>query len=195
MSRLIGLLGAACCVLSACAAESDAPNAGSSAETADLSQQLADLTYVSLQNVNATSGSLVAKCMGIDGASQANGALAKQFDCDGRLNQGWRLRSDASTATTIATNANSGKCLGVDRGSTTPGANVGQFNCDGSANQRWVLNAVGGTTESPIVTLINRTPNSGICIGVDRGSTAAGAQLMMFSCDGRANQQWRLIQR
>ncbi|MER6526387.1 RICIN domain-containing protein [Streptomyces sp. NPDC001508] len=29
------------------------------------------------------------KCLGIDGASTANGATAAQFTCDGSANQGW----------------------------------------------------------------------------------------------------------
>lgn len=84
--------------------------------------------------------------------------------------------------------------MGVDGGSTSPGANIGQFNCDGTANQRWFMNIVGGTPASP-VELINGTPTSGRCVGVDRASTANGAQLKQFPRDGSRNQRRRLINR
>lgn len=160
---------------------------GFAVTTSDLSAApMVSVSLASFQDVKS------GRCMGVDGASTANGALIKQFTCDGSTNQNWRGASNSAGQNTL-TNQKSGRCMGVSGASTAAGANIGQFTCDGSSNQKWDLIAVGGTTTTPILNF--RNVKSGLCIGVDGGSTANGAQLKQFRCDGSANQQWRGIPR
>lgn len=156
-----------------------------------VTEALSAFEVASFQNLKTRGVNVNAGCVGVDGASTANGALIKQFACDGRPNQNWRITRSGILHT--MTNVRSSKCMGVDRASTNPGANIAQFGCDGRDNQQWVLEAVGGTIANPIVVLHNA--NSSLCIGIDRASTANGAQLKQFRCDGAINQKWRMIER
>jgi hypothetical protein len=140
------------------------------------------------------------RCIGVDHASKANGALVKQFNCDGSPNQKWRV-----VGRTSLQNVKSGKCMGVDHGSTAPGANIGQYNCDRDTdrnltNQSWELLGLEG---SMVRELVNEKStlshgNRRFCIGVDHGSTANGAQLKQFPCDNislnrPSNQAWQVM--
>jgi hypothetical protein len=134
-----------------------------------------------------------AKCIGIDGASPAEGAQARQFYCDGRGqptdNQSWELRSNGAGRFRFV-NRRSGLCLGVSGGSVADGALIQQFAC-GAANpgnnQSWGFVRTSGDYFQVV------NGKSGKCIGVDGGSTANGAVLAQFPCSalGRTdNQSW-----
>jgi hypothetical protein len=137
------------------------------------------------------------RCIGVDHASTKNGALVKQFTCDGSLNQKWRV-IDRDTLQ----NVKSGKCLGVDGASTRPGANIGQYNCERHHdinNQSWSLLGLQGSMVRALVnektTLAHN--NRRFCIGVDHGRTDNGAPLKQFPCDNinihvPTNQAWQV---
>jgi hypothetical protein len=189
MSRSILWASVLYCLASCPAAygESDTDKS-KSVEVDKLSQALKAFETSSFQNIKSD------RCIGVDGASTANGALLKQFSCDRAPNQSWRLLRTGLTYNFIDVKSN--KCMGVDHASVNSGANLGQYTCGaggGAPNQTWILEAVGGTTQNPVV-VIHNVKSRG-CIGVDRASKANGAQLKQFRCDGAVNQQWRLIER
>jgi hypothetical protein len=129
------------------------------------------------------------RCIGVDGASTANGALVKQFGCaPGSPNQTWTATS--GNPTTLV-DVKSSKCMGVDGASVNPGANIGQFNCGNRApNQLWSIINQGGPDWHI------KNSKSGLCIGVDGASTANGAQLKQFACNEQApNQNWAVFVR
>jgi hypothetical protein len=173
------------CGLASCAADDDGFAVTESTATGEISQDVLAVGLASFQDVKS------GRCIGVDGASTANGALIKQFTCDGTSNQNWN-GSSAGAQNTLK-NQKSARCMGVSGASKAAGANVAQFTCDGSANQSWLLVQVGGTSTNPILNFHN--VNSALCLGVDGASTANGAQLKQFSCDGSTNQQWRGIPR
>jgi hypothetical protein len=83
------------------------------------------------------------RCLGVDGASSADGALLKQFTCAAALNsnQAWTFVHTSGDFYQVR-NANSGKCMSVNAGSPNPGANLAQFTCGaiGSlTNQSWIF--------------------------------------------------------
>jgi len=128
-------------------------------------------------------------CIGVDHASTANGALVKQFNCDGAPNQRWRtVRAGAIHR---FKNVKSGLCIGVDGASVNPGANIGQYNCSAGLptdnNQGWTIQK---NPDEPAWNLHNA--KSDRCIGVDHASTANGAQLKQFDCDHKQNQEWEV---
>lgn len=156
----------------------------------ELPQSLTTGQIVSFRNVKASIPNIITnRCIGVDGASTANGALLKIFDCDNAPNQRWRAEVRNGIEHTLV-NVKSGKCMGVDGASTSPGANIGQFDCGNAApNQTWLL--VSQTNDQEW-NLLNA--KSGLCIGVDGGSTANGAQLKQFGCQDTApNQEWVVI--
>lgn len=134
------------------------------------------------------------RCIGVDQASTAAGALIKQFKCDRSKNQTWiaNPRQPGSGFYEFQNSKDRRMCMGVDGGSTASGAKLMLFACDGSRNQTWFFREAGGDR---VVTIRNGTSSDGNrCIGVDNGSTANGAQLMQFTCDGKPNQSWLLPQ-
>jgi hypothetical protein len=123
-----------------------------------------------------------AKCIGVDGASTANGAQAMQFWCDSRNqpndNQSWQLRSNGGDRFRIV-NRHSGLCLGVDGASLENLARVQQFDCaapDPNNNQSWRFLR----TDGDYFQIVNGKSNK--CLGVDGASTDNAVNLLQFTC-------------
>jgi Trypsin/Ricin-type beta-trefoil lectin domain len=89
--------------------------------------------------INGKSG----MCLGVDGASTADGALIMQFPCASPSpvnNQAWQFVNSTGSYFQVR-NGKSGKCMGVSGGSLDHGAILAQFSCSslGSVNnQTWV---------------------------------------------------------
>jgi hypothetical protein len=182
MKRSLPLWVVLSCSLAPYPAAYGEPVAEESVEAGAMTRSLQPGVILTFKNVKS------GRCLGVNHASTANGALLKQFTCDNAPNQRWRVERRGIEHTFV--NVKSGKCIGVDGASVKPGANLGQYNCgDAAPNQSWVL--VSDTSD-----LVRNLRNvkSGLCIGVDRASTANGAQLKQFACNLTApNQEWRLV--
>ncbi|HKP64030.1 MAG TPA: RICIN domain-containing protein [Polyangiales bacterium] len=179
MTRTAWVIALVSCSLAACAADTgqlDEDEGENAVEPAALTQELKAGNVAALKNVKS------GRCIGVDGASTANGAFIKQFTCDGAANQGWTLQAVTNNTFRLS-NGKSHRCIGVDGGSHNAGANLRQFTCDSSANQQWLI-----LSNANDVVFLNR--GSDLCIGVDGASTANGAQLKQFECDERPNQRW-----
>jgi hypothetical protein len=130
------------------------------------------------------------RCLGVDGASTAPGARLKQFDCDCFANQQWH--PDASNELVpdhrAFVNFKSELCIGAEGDSASSNVALTQQNCNRTRVQQWTRNdfrdnALGEQTF--------RFRNAeGLCMGVDGGSAANGAQIKQFACDQRVNQRW-----
>ena len=179
MNRSMAMCATVAWALVACSGPEDVDNDESVEGT---SQALQAGTVLTFKNHKSN------RCIGVDGASTANGALIKQFSCDNAPNQKWRVQRNGAQHTFI--NFKSGLCMGVDHASVSPGANIAQFNCGNNApNQSWVL-----ASDAFAPWNIDNV-KSGLCIGVDGASTGNGAQLKQFGCDlAAANQEWFLIE-
>lgn len=125
------------------------------------------------------------KCVGVAGASTADGANVEQSTCTTSTSQQWRLHSLADGGFQI-TSQHSGKCLDVAYYSTKDGANVQQWHCTGSANESWKAKwmATGEYELSP--------QHSGKCLDVAEHSLANGGNLQQWACGGGENQRFRL---
>ena len=85
-------------------------------------------------------------------------------------------------------NYNSGKCLDVTGRSTANGAVIQQWTClSGStaANQGWFFIPAA---RSGYYTVVN--VNSNKCLDVTDRSTANGAIIQQYTCNGGTNQEW-----
>ncbi|MFG1614561.1 arabinofuranosidase catalytic domain-containing protein [Nonomuraea wenchangensis] len=114
------------------------------------------------------------RCLDVNGASQANGALAQIWDCNGQPNQQWT--STAATELRVYGN----KCLDVNGAGTADGTSVIIWDCNGQNNQKWRLNADGTIT----------AVGANKCLDVSGNGTANGAKVQIWACHGGANQKW-----
>ena len=129
----------------------------------------------------ATYNTLIArhssKCADVTSQSLWAGAQIKQYDCNGGANQKYWFKSVGSGYYQLMTRHSS---LCVQENANT----VTQENCSSSATgQQWSL-----TTTGSYVNVTSRA--SGECLDVNGASTANGAALITYTCNGGTNQQW-----
>ncbi|MBE1582648.1 ThuA domain-containing protein [Nonomuraea angiospora] len=120
----------------------------------------------------ALKGAGSGRCLDVSGASQANGAQAQIWDCNGQPNQQW-------TATAAGElRVYGGKCLDVSGAGTADGAAVIIWDCNGQNNQKWRLNADGTIT----------AVGANKCLDVN--GTANGTKARIWTCTGGTSQRW-----
>lgn len=123
----------------------------------------------------------------VTGPSTANGTLIHQWTYTGADNQWW-FRYGWNYGD-VFTRYGSNKCMGVGGGSTSAGAAVVEWDCNGHLDQQWLYLATGGYANGwPVYNIVNL--NSGQCLGVQGGSTALGAQVVQWPCNGHPDQEW-----
>ncbi|MFC4531350.1 lectin [Sphaerisporangium dianthi] len=114
------------------------------------------------------------RCVDVTGGSQANGAQAQIYDCNGQAGQQWTATGSSELR------VYGGKCLDVNGGSTANGATVIIWDCNGQNNQKWRFNGDGTIT----------AVGANKCLDVPNSATANGTKLAIWSCNGGANQRW-----
>ncbi|MFB6849611.1 RICIN domain-containing protein [Streptomyces sp. NPDC056373] len=125
------------------------------------------------------------RCVDVKDNSAADSYDVVQYDCNGGLNQQWRLKATDSGYVQIIAE-HSGKCLDVANGSGDPGAYVQQYHCTTGTNQQWLLEDQGNGSYHL------KSRNSNLCLDVANGSTANGARLIQWTCSSTAaNQQFQ----
>ncbi|MFD1537646.1 RICIN domain-containing protein [Nonomuraea guangzhouensis] len=112
------------------------------------------------------------RCLDVSGASQANGAQAQIWDCNGQANQQWTATASGELR------VYGGKCLDVYNRGTADGTNVIIWDCNGQDNQQWRLNADGTIT----------AVGANKCLDVS--GTANGTKARIWTCAGGTNQRW-----
>jgi hypothetical protein len=112
------------------------------------------------------------RCLDVNGASQADGAVVQIWDCNGGANQTWTVTSGNQLT------VYGGKCL--DAPSAAAGARLRIWSCTGGANQQWRVNADGTITGT----------QSGLCLDVTGAATTNGTAVELWTCNGGSNQQW-----
>ncbi|MEV0348372.1 RICIN domain-containing protein [Nonomuraea sp. NPDC050680] len=114
------------------------------------------------------------RCLDVNGASQANGAQAQIWDCNGQSNQQWTATSAGELR------VYGGKCLDVNGAGTADGTTVIIWDCNGQNNQKWRINPDG------TITAIGANK----CLDVSASGTANGTKAQIWSCTGQNNQKW-----
>ncbi|WP_432872077.1 lectin [Microbispora rosea] len=114
------------------------------------------------------------RCLDVTGVSQANGAAAQIWDCNGQANQQWTTTS----AGELRVYGN--KCLDVNGGATADGSTVIIWDCNGQNNQKWRLNSDGSIT----------AVGANKCLDVYGNGTANGSKVIIWTCNGQNNQKW-----
>ncbi|MGW0609222.1 RICIN domain-containing protein [Streptomyces sp. NPDC002788] len=140
-----------------------------------------DTAAGTVSGTGATYNTLIArhssKCADVTSQSLWAGAQLKQYDCNGGTNQKYWFKSLGSGYYQLMVR-NSSLCVRENASTVT------QENCNASAtSQQWSL-----TTTGSYVNVKSRA--SGECLDVNGGSTANGAALITYTCNGGTNQQW-----
>jgi hypothetical protein len=117
------------------------------------------------------------RCADVTSQSYAAGAEIKQYDCNSGGNQRFWFRSAGSGYYNLVARHSA---LCVQENATT----VTQQGCGTGTNQQWSVVAASGS----YVTIRSRA--TGECLDVNGGSTANGAALITYTCNGATNQQW-----
>ncbi|GAA2216531.1 lectin [Nonomuraea monospora] len=124
---------------------------------------------------SALRGVASGRCLDVNGASQANGALAQLWDCNGQANQRWASTSAGELR------VYGGKCLDVNAAGTADGTAVIIWDCNGQNNQKWRLNTDGTITAA----------GANKCLDV--GGTANGTKARIWTCNGGTSQRWTRV--
>ncbi|KJK36256.1 beta-xylosidase [Streptomyces variegatus] len=140
-----------------------------------------DTSAGTVTGTSATYNTLTArhssKCADVTSQSLWAGAQLKQYDCNGGANQKYWFKSVGSGYYQLMVR-NSSLCVRENASTVT------QENCASSAtSQQWSL-----TTTGSYVNVKSRA--SGECLDVNGASTANGAALITYTCNGGTNQQW-----
>ncbi|MFC4589999.1 ThuA domain-containing protein [Sphaerisporangium corydalis] len=149
-------------------------NHGSGDEVAYRNIRIKELGGTTPPPTGAIRGAASGRCLDVSGASQANGALAQIWDCNGGANQQWT--STSSTELRVY----GGKCLDVSGAGTADGTAVLIWDCNGQNNQKWRLNSDG------TITAIGANK----CLDLASGGTANGTKAQIRTCNGQNSQKW-----
>ncbi|MFG1679328.1 ThuA domain-containing protein [Nonomuraea sp. NPDC049269] len=122
----------------------------------------------------ALKGAGSGRCLDVSG-SQANGAQAQIWDCNGQANQQWTSTGSGELR------VNGNKCLDVNGAGTADGTAVIIWDCNGQNNQKWRLNADGTIT----------AVGANKCLDVS--GTANGTKARIWTCNGGTNQRWTRV--
>ncbi|WP_344099177.1 RICIN domain-containing protein [Myceligenerans crystallogenes] len=115
-------------------------------------------------------------CADVSNNNARAGEQLKTYGCNGQGNQKFWFRDSGSGYVTVVTQ-HSGMCLQENASTIT------QEPCDGGTDQQW-----SSTSSAGYLTIRARGTNE--CLDVNGGSTAAGASIITYTCNGQHNQQW-----
>ncbi|MGW6280193.1 RICIN domain-containing protein [Kribbella sp. NPDC055071] len=138
------------------------------------------------------------KCLDVPGANQADAAPIHQYQCNGNIQQRFRLVQVAGTDQfEVHTVHNDGshddgkaRCLDVADMSQGDDVPLLQWPCSGTGNQQLTVEYLEGSSYDTVVRL--RFAHSGKCAGVRGSSLGDAVPVVQQTCTAEANQQWIL---
>ncbi|WP_329459413.1 RICIN domain-containing protein [Streptomyces sp. NBC_01497] len=126
------------------------------------------------------------KCVDAAAAATANGTAVQQYACNGTTAQNWQFTATSGGYYQVGNRNAAAQVWDVTDVSTADNAAVQLWNYSGGNNQQWQPVAESGGSYH----FVNR--NSGKCLDVPSASTADGARLGQFTCNGTAAQSFTL---
>lgn len=148
------------------------------------------------QVVSVSSGA----CLDVSNASTTNGALVQEWQCIGgnQANQIWQLFPFGSAYELVS--LNSGKCLDLSGGNSGNGTQLQQWSCGqgSNTNQLWNFHPFSpeGTAQLNLSVgpyRISPVSNPSACMDLNAASSANGAAVQSYSCNGTNAQSWTLV--
>ncbi|HEY7145156.1 MAG TPA: ricin-type beta-trefoil lectin domain protein [Streptosporangiaceae bacterium] len=114
-------------------------------------------------------------CLDDSNNSTTTGAKVDIFVCNGTAGQKWTIEPDGTIQ-------DHGLCVEPQGGATASGTLVTLDTCTGATSQVW--------TPGSSFSLLNKAAN--LCLADPKSSLTKGTQLIISSCTGGSNLQWRL---
>jgi endoglucanase len=139
--------------------------------------------------VNENSGS----CVDATGRGTANGTTVQQWACGSgsystQANQEWEFTNSSVSGYYEITNVNApAEAWNVVNNGTTSGSLMQLWSYGGASNEEWEAISLG----SGYYEFVGL--GSGLCLDVPGASTANGAQLEIYTCNGTAAQAFKLV--
>ncbi|MCU1220183.1 MAG: glycoside hydrolase family 16 [Candidatus Angelobacter sp.] len=135
--------------------------------------------------VNQNSGA----CVDANGFGTANGTAVQQWACDNaQVNQEWQFQPTDSGFFKVVNRNAPAEVWDVTNVGTTNGSLIQLWQFGGGTNQQWQPVSLGNGTFK----FVGR--GSSRCLDVPGASTANGARLQIFDCNGTGAQAWTLKQ-
>lgn len=125
------------------------------------------------------------KCLDVEGRSTNDGAKLQQWDCHGGDNQTWELIPHSSGAYQLRAK-HSGKCM--DGYWAVSGEGVKQWSC-ATEKSGWINNQLFNVSQNSDGSF-KLLHSSGKSLDVAGSSQSAGAEIILWSDHGGANQRW-----
>jgi hypothetical protein len=127
-------------------------------------------------------------CLDVSGDSSASGAAIVQWPCNYASNEEFTLTAVSTNVYEVKA-VNSGLCVTPAGDSTANAANLVQAACTSAAAGTWLI-AAGQFPGSDHQLVIG---NDSLCLDVYNQSTAAGAAIDQWTCNGQTNQQFQFV--
>jgi hypothetical protein len=127
----------------------------------------------------------------VTGASTANNVQIQQWPCSTGTNQQFTLHATGAAQYLIEPVHAPGMCIGIPTGTSTIGASVEQNTCGPGWNNVQVAWRDGGVAGAPVLVTL-QPMYDGQCFDVNAISTADGAPIDQWTCNGGANQAFYL---
>ena len=129
------------------------------------------------------------KCVDNSGGSTNNGNKIQQYTCaGGNFNQQWQFRTTSGGYYEVVSRNTSNSVWDVAGVSQSDGALIQLYTYGGGNNQQWQPVSLGGGNFRFVAR------HSGKCLDIPNSSTTNGVQLQQWTCNGGANQSFRLSQ-
>jgi endo-1,4-beta-xylanase len=129
------------------------------------------------------------KCVDNSGGLTSNGNKIQQYSCaGGNFNQEWQFRTTNSGYYEVVSRNGSNMVWDVSGVSTADGALLQLYTYGGGNNQQWQPVSLGNGYYKFVAR------HSGKCLDIPSSSTTNGQQLEQWTCNGGANQAFRLAQ-
>ena len=142
--------------------------------------------WYKMTNVNS------GKAIDVAGNASNDGANIQQWSDNGSGAQRFSIKRVNGNEFSVI-NQTSGKCMDVAWGNTADGTNIQQWSCNGGAAQRYrfVPKSVNGVAV-PVGRYSIKSVHSGRCLDIPGASTANGALLQQWGCNGTGAQAFDL---
>ena len=126
-------------------------------------------------------------CLDLDHSNTANGTNIQLWGCDYTNAQQWFYDGIGQN---IRSSIDQNKCLDLVNGKTTDGNNIQLWDCNNIGAQKWIIDSATTVTVSSTKNRIHYRKDTGICVNVESGSTANGANVQIYRCQDNDSQYW-----
>jgi hypothetical protein len=123
-------------------------------------------------------------------ASTTNGTAVQIYDTWNGDPQKFIVAPAGNGNVKFTMKLNTNKCIGPNANGTTSGTQLVVQDCNGSFNQAWMSSEQGAGTG---VFAYRNAAAPGLCMDVTGASTANGARMELYTCNGGSHQQFKVL--